>query len=144
MRYSNKNVTKGELSAWNNKNCLSPEEIGLSVYRRANQEAAHCHWEEALALYQFSLEVFQEIFGPSHYIVARTLNKIGITFFTLGSRYDYDAFTAFEHALDIQQTSLSPGDKDTANTLTNICLMLSKKREEMEHEGIIVRYKVHV
>jgi hypothetical protein len=144
MRYPNQNVTKGELSARNMENYLSPEEIGLSVYRRANQEAAHRHWEEALALYQFSLEVFQEIFGPSHYVVARTLNKIGITFFTLGSQYDYDALTAFEHALAIQQKSLSPGDKDIANTLSNIWLMLSKKREEMEDEGIIVRYKGHV
>jgi hypothetical protein len=143
MCQSNKNVTIKELYALKIKKSLSPEEIGLFVYRRANQEAEHHHWEEALALYQFSLEVFQEVFGPSHYIVARTLNKIGISFFTLGSRYDYDALTAFEHALAIQQKSLGPGDKDIANTLTNIWLMLSKKREEMENEGIIVRCKVH-
>lgn len=117
-------------------NCLSPEEIGLAIYRRANQEAEQHHWEEALPLYQFALEVFQEMFGPSHYVVARTLNKIGITYFTLGSQYDYDALSAFEQALSIQQKTLSPGNKDIANTLRNIWIMLHKKREEMEFEGI--------
>mmetsp|Transcript_11617 Transcript_11617/g.16706 ORF Transcript_11617/g.16706 Transcript_11617/m.16706 type:complete len:142 (+) Transcript_11617:79-504(+) len=115
----------------------SPKQVGLTIYRRANQEADQNHWEDALSLYKFSLEEFVALLGPRHHVIARTLNKIGIAYFALGPQYDYDAFSAFEEALSIQQDLLSPGDKDTANTLRNIWLMLRRKREEMEYDEMI-------
>jgi tetratricopeptide (TPR) repeat protein len=111
---------------------LSNARVGLSIYEAGNELAAQGRWEEALLEWRHALEIFKAVAGEEHTAVAKTLNKIGVANAVL--KEPYYAYDAFTKALEIQEETLGPGDRQTAMTLGNISVLLSETRLDMERE----------
>jgi tetratricopeptide (TPR) repeat protein len=111
---------------------LSNARVGLSIYEAGNELAGQDRWEEALLEWQHALEIFKAVAGEKHTTVAKTLNKIGVAYVVL--KEPYYAYDAFTKALEIQEETLGPGDRQTAMTLGNISVLLSETRLDMERK----------
>eukprot|EP00565_Helicotheca_tamesis_P006881 CAMPEP_0185729106 /NCGR_PEP_ID=MMETSP1171-20130828/4474_1 /TAXON_ID=374046 /ORGANISM="Helicotheca tamensis, Strain CCMP826" /LENGTH=170 /DNA_ID=CAMNT_0028397883 /DNA_START=94 /DNA_END=606 /DNA_ORIENTATION=- len=96
----------------------------LSLYSKGVKFAKQRRWDDAINMYHSALALQRKIFGLDHPITARTLNELGVVLVLKGD--DAAAVKAFEEALYIRELNLGSGHKDTAETLTNLFMVIRR------------------
>jgi tetratricopeptide (TPR) repeat protein len=123
--------SNGQPSVFNESSGESNTSEG-SIYCRAGDNfAVRMKWDEAICAWEKSLDYYEPVIDKHSRLVATIVTKIGIAYYIKDDIYM--AYESFQKALNIQETSLDPGDEDISVTVKNLWIIRVRMKEGIEN-----------
>jgi tetratricopeptide (TPR) repeat protein len=122
--------SNGQLSVFQESSGESNISEGSICCRAGDNFALRMKWDEAICAWEKSLGCYEPVKDKHCRLLAAIFSKIGIAYYIKDDIYM--AYESFQKALNIQETSLDPGDEDISVTVKNLWIIRVRMKESME------------
>lgn len=114
----------------------SPQ-LAWSAYRLASALESRRELERARALYETSLQIYEQVYGPEHPFVADAVNSLGNLAWV--DRDYSEASSLWQRALVIREKALGQNHPDVSGSLNNLALIANIRGEYAAARSLMER-----